>query len=184
MLKKLFFLKHWIKTEKVADIIVFGSSVRSKTHPHDLDLCIIIEGQDEKRSLDLIDSLGKAVKKLPLPVQINIIKKDDFWNGNTLAKTLLQEGVSLVQGKNLAFLAGFTSMSLFMYTLKDFSPSQRVRFHYMLNGRYDTKGMLHAVQGTLWNSGVIATPIHTEDKLKEIFDTWKVKYYIKHILLS
>jgi predicted nucleotidyltransferase len=183
MLKRLSFLKQWIKKEKVEDIILFGSSVRSKTNPNDLDLCIIISDSDEKRSLDLIDSLAKAVERLKLKVHINILKRSDLV-GNTLAKTLLQEGISLNKGKNFASLLGFESLSLFLYSLKSFSPSQRVRFHYMLKGRYGTKGMLAAVQGDLWNPGVIAVPTSTEDKLKEIFDAWKVKYAIKQILLG
>jgi len=184
MLKKLSFLKLWIKKEKVIDLILFGSSVRDKSHPKDLDLCILINDQDENKSFDLIESLAQHTKKIPQKVQINILKTSDFWNGNTLTKTLLQEGISIRYATPLASRFGFESQSIFLYSLKHFTPSQRVRFHYMLNGRYGTKGMLHILQAQLWNPGTISLPIYHEDRLKEIFALWKVKYNLKRILIG
>lgn len=177
-------IKSWVIKNKILDVIIFGSSVREKTKPNDTDLCIVIKNTDERKSLDLIDSLGKLVDKFNIKSHISILTSDSFITGNTLVKTLLNEGFSIKKNKPLSSIIGFESKSLFAYTLKHFSPSRRVRFHYLLKGRYGSKGILKEVQGVFLGTGSILIPTTKEDLLKEIFDGWDVKYKIHRILIS
>jgi len=68
--------------------------------------------------------------------------------------------------------------------LKHFSSSKRVKFHYLLKGRYGAKGVLAEAEGEFLGTGTIIIPAEKEDFLKEIFDKWDVKYKINKILLS
>ncbi len=184
MLKNLSSLKKWIQKEHVLDVIQFGSSQRGKLKPTDIDLCILISDIDEKKSLDLVDSLAKVTDTEDTKVQINIITARSFATGSGLARTLLEEGWSIKHNKNFSEVFGFHNKSIFVYSLKHFSATQRVKFHYMLQGRYETKGVLKEVNGKFVGTGTIIVPTEKEDILKEIFDTWSVKYTIERVLVS
>mgnify|MGYP001591162295 CR=1 FL=1 len=188
MQKELFLevrkIKEWIKKNSVIDVMLFGSSVRANLTPRDADICIIIKDEDEKKSLDLVDSLGQLTDNFKLKFHINILVASSFISGNTLAKTLLNEGFSIKYNKSFSSILGFENKSLFVYTLKHFSPSKRVRFHYLLRGRYGSKGILNEVQGKFLGAGSILAPTEKEDLLKAIFDRWDVKYKINRVLIS
>lgn len=184
MLENLSLIKSWIKKEKVLDVILFGSLTRGKIKPADIDLCILVCDKDEKRSLDLVDSLSKITDRLGGQFQINILTTSQFVQGNSLAKTLLLEGISIKTTKKFSVSFGFEGKSAFVYTLSHFSATQRVRFHYALKGRYGSEGMLRQVEGEFWNSGTIVVPILKEDILKEFFITWNVKFSVKKFLIG
>ena len=177
-------IKHWIKKNDVLDVILFGSAVKAKSAPNDVDLCVLIKDRYEKKTLDLIDSLGKLTDKFNFEYHISSLVLSSFVTGDTLAKTLLSEGFSVLNNKPFSVVFGFKSKSLFVYTLKRFSPSKRVRFHYLLKGRYGMVGVLKEAKGELLGTGSLVVPTEKEDFLKEIFDAWTVKYKINRILSS
>ena len=177
-------ISQWIIRNNIVDVILFGSSIRGNLSPRDVDLCIIIKDDHEKKSLDLVDSLGKLTDNFKLKFHINILMSSSFISGNTLAKTLLNEGRSIKHNKSFSSVFGFENKSLFVYTLKHFSPSKRVRFHYLLKGRYGSKGMLNEAQGKFLGAGSIIVPTEKEDLLKAVFDKWDVKYKINRVLIS
>lgn len=177
-------IKGWIRKEKVLDVILFGSSARSKMKPKDVDLCILICDNDEEKSIELVNSLADVLDKEGFNFHINILASSSFVKGDTLAKTLLNEGVSIKKGEPFSSTFSLNSKSLFVYSLQHFSPSQRVRFHYMLNGRYGSKGVLNETEGKILGTGTIIVPTSKEDILKEVFDTWGVRYKIERILVS
>jgi len=177
-------IKKWIKDEKAIDVVLFGSSVRGKVNPNDLDFCIIIKDSDEKRAIYIVDALGKLTDSLKIKAHISIITSSSFLSGNTLAKTILSEGFSIKKNIKFSSIFGFQNKSLFVYTLKNFSPSKRVKFHYLLKGRYGAKGILKEVEGKFIGTGSIIVPTEKEDVLKEVFETWGVNYSIERVLLS
>ena len=179
MQKELSLVKKWIKQNNIIDVILFGSFVRGKTKARDIDLCILIKDEDEKRSIDLTDSLSKLV----LNSHVNILTLSDIMGGNALVKTLMHEGISIKTKKRFSGSFGFSNKSLFMYNLKDFSPSKRVRFHYMLKGR-KSEGVLKEVEGKFIGTGSILVPTSKEDILKEVFEQWNVDYKIERILVG
>lgn len=177
-------LKQWIKKNKVVDIVIFGSSLRGNLNPKDIDMCIIIKDSDGKKSIDLVDSLGRLTDNFKLKFHINVLTSSSFISGNTLAKTLLNEGYSIRYDKDFSSILGFENKSLFVYVLKHFFPSKRVKFHYMLKGRYGSRGILKDVNGKFIGAGSILVPTEKEDLLKAIFDKWDVKYKIDRVLIS
>jgi predicted nucleotidyltransferase len=177
-------IKRWLKKSKVVDVILFGSFMRGKIKHRDIDLCILIKDSNEKKSLDLVDSLGQLTDEFEDRYHINILILSSFVSGNTLAKTLLNEGYSIKNKKKFSKIFGFESQSLFIYSLKDFSPSKRVKFHYLLKGRYESKGLLAEIGGKFLGTGSIIVPAEKEDILKIKFNEWKVKYKIEKVLVS
>jgi predicted nucleotidyltransferase len=174
----------WIKSQKAIDVIIFGSHARGKSAPNDVDLCILIKDSEEKKSIDLVSSLSNAIETKEFKFHMSIMTASEFVKGSTLAKTLLNEGWSIKNRKSLAATLGFENKSLFIYTLRHFSPSKRVQFHYLLKGRYGSKGMLDEAGGNFIGTGSILVPASKEDFMKEILDRWDVKYTLERILVS
>ncbi len=171
-------IKNWIKKNNVLDVLIFGSFVRGKSNYNDIDLCILIKDDDEDKVLDLIDSLGSLSEEL----QVNHITEKELIFGKGLSKTLIEEGMSVVNNKKLSKVLGFKAMSLVFYSLDKFSNSERVRFHYMLKGR-NSKGVLEEVKGKIVGGGVILLPVSEEDNFKEVLEDWNVKYRIDRVLI-
>ncbi|NQU79512.1 nucleotidyltransferase domain-containing protein [Candidatus Woesearchaeota archaeon] len=177
-------VKRWMKSKPVVDVIMFGSSKRGKERPQDIDLCIIVKDEHEKECIDLVDSLGIMVDNAGARSHVTFLLSSSFAAGDTLVKTLLQEGFSIKKGKMLADSLGLNSKSLFVYTLQHFSSSKRVKFHYMLKGRRGVEGILKEVTGEFLGTGSIIVPIGKEDILREIFDQWDVRYSVKRMLVG
>lgn len=178
-------IKKYIIKEKIIDAIIFGSVMRGKEKPRDVDLCIIINEKDELKGLDLIDSLSKITDKYKkFKFQINLLTEKQFIDGNTLTNTLIKEGFSIKKDKKIAEVFGFECDSLFIYSLNKFSNTKRVKFHYVLKGRYNKKGILDDLKGKFLGTGTIILPSENEEKLKEVFEKWGVNYKIKTILIS
>ncbi len=174
-------IKSWIRKSNVSDVVVFGSFVRAKTLPGDIDLCIIINEQDEPKSIDLVGSLSEELEDIPLKFQINILTEKSFFSGNSLASTLLSEGIS-ISGEPLAERLGYSAASLFLYSLKGFNASKRVRFHYLLAGR-GKDGVLKDTDGKILGDGVLLVPTGKEDAISEVFKMWDVHFTIRRVLM-
>ena len=71
-----------------------------------------------------------------------------------------------------------------MYSLRDFTSSNRVRFHYLLKGRRGSDGLLKEVGGEFLGTGAILVPMEKEDAVREIFDRWKVGYKVEKVLFG
>lgn len=175
-------IKTWMKKNNVADVILFGSSVRSNIEPRDIDLCILIQDSEEKNSLELIESLNQLLKDSLKKYHLTILKISSFLSGNTLAKTLFTEGYSVKYNIQFSEVFGFESKSMFHYNLKHYTSSKRVQFHYLLRGRYGNIGILKETHGQLISNQIIIIPTNKEDLLKRILDQWRVKYKITRIL--
>lgn len=188
MQKRLLLVKKeinkWISKNKIVDVILFGSVMRGKENPRDIDLCIIVNKKDEVKSLDLISSLSDLVDEGHFKFQINLLTEKQFIEGNTLTNTLIKEGFSIKKKKKLSEVWGFKNKVLFIYSLKKFSNVKRVKFHYVLKGRYGSKGILNELKGEFLGTGSIILPSENGDRLKEVFDKWDVNYKIKNVLIG
>jgi predicted nucleotidyltransferase len=174
-------IKPWINHHKVNDVILFGSFVRGKLHPNDIDLCLVLENQQEKEALELVNSLAKELREFK--VQVNHITTNDFLSGkNTLVKAFLIEGISIKEGREVARRYGLEAKTLFFYKFKNPTSSEKVRFHYLLQGRYGREGLLSQLGGKLLSEGVIEIPLYNEELLKDALKQWPVEVTLRRIL--
>lgn len=176
-------IKPWMRRNNINDVVLFGSLVRGKVHPRDIDLCIILEENQEKNVLELVNSLAKELRVFK--VQINHLTTKEFLEGkSTLIKTLLIEGISVKEGSPLARKFGFETKTLFAYKLTNPTPSEKVRFHYLLQGRYGREGLLGKLEGKLIGERVIEVPIYNEEPLKEALELWPVEVTLRRVLAA
>lgn len=166
--------------EEILDIVLFGSSVRGKEKPRDLDLLVIYK---TKINPELNYKLKKEFEILK--VEIDIVSKSytDLFKSTFLAReSYLSEGFSLVQKKFIAGGLGYMPMILFRYDIKNFNKSQRMRFYYSLYGR-NTEGMLKKLRLYKFSERIIISPVEESERVKEYLNNWNIKYIEMPILI-
>lgn len=173
-------LKKFISENKwVFDIVIYGSFIRGKTKIHDLDLAVL-SGQrlSLKDKLSLAQALKTKIKKF-LPYELDVVCLDfaDFQDNTFLARQgILAEGYSLIRNKPLARFFGFEAKTLFVYSLKELSLSQKTIFQYAMKGRRGQKGLLLSRGGESLGKGVILIPLKHSEEFKDLFEKLKIKY--------
>lgn len=182
-----------LKNPEILDIILFGSSIRGKEDPKDIDLIILYS----PRTKNIIKTSYKIKKELESINKINnfhltSLDYNQFFNVEFLAReAILSEGFSLKRKKFVSESFGYKSFILFNYSLKNLNNSKRMQFYYSLYGRNQT-GILEKNKSYKFSDAVIISPIENSDVIKSFFEKWKIKYIefpiiipnriIKHVL--
>jgi predicted nucleotidyltransferase len=172
--------KEFIKENpSIVDIVIFGSIVRSKRKPGDVDICVL--SLDKFKKLDKLKKvIGKEFKK---DVHVSILYLRDFLNPEeTLWKTIFHEGISLTKDKLLSKLIGFDPSVLFWYKLENLKLIDKIKFSYALRGRNEKGGILREVNGEYLGKGCIIVPVENEDEIREFFARWNISFNRRRIL--
>lgn len=163
--------------KKVKDIILYGSAVRGKTVPRDIDIMIIFRKIDKKEYFELPYELRKIIEKTGAKTDVKGIEAEEMFSPNLLARqNLLTEGYSLITNKPLREILGFEGHSLFAYRIKNLSHNEKTKFQYALKGRKDKKGIIEELKGNHISAGVVLMPIENSEIFKEFLERWNVEY--------
>lgn len=165
---------------EILDIVLFGSLVRGKEKPRDIDLLIIYK---TKVNPELNYKTKKEFEILGVEVDLVSKSYDDLFKSSFLAReSYLSEGYSLMQRKFIADGLGYKPMILFRYDIKNFNKSQRMRFYYSLYGR-NTEGVLKRLKLYKFSERVIISPVEESERVKEYLNSWNIKYLEMPILI-
>lgn len=163
---------------EVEDIFVFGSAVKGKEFPSDIDLCIVFKKEISQKT---ITELQKKLKKID--THISALTIDDFFKKpHTLAKTLLVEGISIFNKKPFAANFGFNSFALYSYDLSGLKPTDKVRFVQLLKGRKE-EGIIKKLGGEWIANSCFLIPITKDNETQTILKKWAVPYKRKEGLI-
>lgn len=171
------------KSENIFDILVFGSLLKGKAKPRDVDIMVIFLNGKLRERLSIIQDIKKRLKiKIDASFDVQQMLLSDFFSPAFLARTgLLLEGYSIFSNKKFCHTLGFNSYILFWYDLKGLSHTQKVKFNYILSGR-NQKGVIELFNGKRIASGVIKIPIEHSQEFEEVLRYNKVNYNKKNIL--
>ena len=162
-------LKDILKDPKIIDILVFGSTIKGKANPNDLDIAIITE---------------KPFKKEIKGVHLSVIKPRDFFiKPPSLTHTLLREGYSLKNNKPLSEYYKFNNKVLFFYELKGLNPSKKVKVVNFLKGKQKKGGLVKEKNGKWIANQVFIVPIGNENIFEKFFLNLKVKFKKSYVLI-
>lgn len=163
---------------QVIDIVIFGSAVKGKEEPRDIDIAVLLKNED----YILFDSLVKQIRKISaLKMQFELLPIDKILK-EPLFLTLLHEGVSCKNKKPFAEMLKTKSIMLVTYTLGNLNKSQKTLFGYALRGRTNSKGVLDKLGGeTVGRSGFII-PVNNFEKIKELLNCWDVKFAVRRLI--
>lgn len=181
-------LRKYLESEKkdssIFDIIVYGSLVKGKPSARDIDIVVIFVRGALRERLDKIQAIKKRLKPvIPKELDIKQITLQTLFSADFLARTgILLEGESIFARKKFCETLGFNAFTLFWYSLKSLSHSQKVKFNYILAGRGDLKGVIKEFNGVRIANGAVKIPIQKSIEFEEILGTNNVQYDKKDIL--
>ena len=162
------------KQKEVEDIIVFGSLVRGKEKPEDIDIIVIFK--------------NKVIREVEYQIRKEIEKK--YKNVSIISKTLttlhdpafdaresiLFDGKSLLKDKTLAEQYGYNPVGMFKYQFTGWSKLQKTKYYHALNGRNLQGGMVEELGGIKLADGAIIVPLNKIEAFKSFLEFWKVEY--------
>lgn len=188
-LKKLF-KKH---EDLLEDVILFGSSMKGKYQPKDVDILIIFKKKvDKKVEIELKNTFKS--ENLKQDIDLNSISLKELEGDNFIAREgIYLEGFSLIKNRQVNETLGFSSVAIIKYDLKNIKGSKRIRFYYALQGRNETKGFLFTIGAKRFAKNVIICDYSVVEKLKSFFEQWNIEIKIlptlipkrlKHLILK
>jgi len=169
--------------EKLFDIILYGSAVKGKDEPRDIDIIIIFLDKEIKDRLDVAQEFKRYLPK-ELRFDIQTLNVADFFDASYFnGRGILIEGYSLVSGRKFSDKLGFKGYSLFNYNLGNLNHNQKTMFTYSLSGRGKVEGMVKMVNGKSLGKGAFLVPIENSILFEQFLEKWKLKYSKKNILV-
>ncbi len=176
--------KKFAKQHELMDIILFGSSVRGKIEPKDIDIILISHEKNIKKNLEVLQEFRNILKNKISKEDTKIINIEELFESNLLARQgILIEGISLVYDRPLSNIMGFAGYSLFSYKLKNLNNTEKTKFIYSLIGR-NKKGIIKKLKGVQIGKGAVMIPIENSEVFKEFLEKWEIKYNMRKILVS
>ncbi len=175
-------IKNLLENDKnLVDIIIFGSFVRGKQQPNDIDILILFKSKVDK---NVEYSIRKELDKYYN--NINVLSKTEktlLDAGFDARESILFEGESILTGKNIAENYGFSRFAGFKYSFKGWTNLQKTKFYYALNGREKNRGITKELDAIKLSDSFIIVPIHNMELFKNFLDHWKITYlYIPLII--
>ena len=179
--------KKWLGNEKkdptLFDIIMYGSSVKGKTLPEDIDLLVIFREGSLKERLQKLQELKKKIKT-DKKIDIKSILWEELFDPAFFARTgVLLEGISIFDGKTIAQKLGFQGNVLFVYSLKEKTHTQKVKFNYVLSGR-NGAGIVKKLEGKHLAPGVIMIPIRHALEFEDVLKLHDIRYQRFQVLVA
>ena len=158
--------------EKIFDIILFGSAVKGKEFFKDIDIAVVFKIKD--------DNILNEINKIDSKVHADYVLLEELYK-ESLWKTLVREGISVVYDKKVSSIFGLSSSGLFTYNLTKLK--RKARFSQVLKG-YKSESVIKKVSGKVLKPGVILVPIDKVELFRTFLETWKVDYTLKIIYVD
>ncbi len=169
-------LRNLLKRENsLVDIVVFGSALKSKEKPNDVDICIVLRDKNYKKSEDLIYEVVQLGRKHNVNVHCEPLVIDDMWKQKLLL-TLMHEGYSVMHDDFISKSLGYESNVLFSYLLEGMSASDKVRFSYALYGRNKGEGLLFELNGETVGKGSFIVQVGKSEIVRRFMKQWNISF--------
>jgi len=165
------------------DIILFGSAVRGKTNPKDIDVIILFKKNvDKNAEYKIRKELERHYKNISIISKtVRSVLEPTF----DARESILFEGISILSGKRLSETQGFSPLGMFKYDIKNWNNLKRTKFYYALNGRSGKGGILQSLDCIKLSDNIILTNLEHVDQIKEFLDSWNLTYiYIPTLIPS
>lgn len=184
LLKYLRLSSNKINSKNIFDIVVYGSSVKSKENPNDLDIVIIFLNEKLDNMLKIAQEYKNIIKDKIKNPDVKAINLIEFFDKNFLAREgILLEGYSVFYEEPFSSRLGFKGYVIYCYSLKKLNHNEKTKFTYALIGRR-SEGILKKVNAIILGKGAVAVPIENSVFFEDFLKKWNVDYKIKKTLIS
>lgn len=163
-------LKNILDKKDVLDVVLFGSVVKGKAVPGDVDIAII------SKKTEAVHLEG---------FHISLLSPEDFFvQPPSLITTLLREGYSLKYRKFLAERYQFLGRVLFIYEVASLNPSLKVKIVTTLRGKKNNKGMVDELGGVWLANQVFQAPLMSTHLFEQFFLNFHVPFKKYFMLIN
>ena len=158
------------KYNKIQDFIIFGSFVKGKYNPKDIDIALVID----KKDISLVGEIKGQLKTKNLDIEM--IKPEEIYQ-TRLGLTLISEGFSIKNNKFLREKMGLLPMKIYIYEIKNLTQTKKVFFGRGLNH------FIKDAKAEKLGAGSIMVPIEQSGKFEDFLETWSLKYRTREYLV-
>lgn len=152
------------KYDSIYDFIIFGSSVKDRIEPHDLDIAMIAPSAETAFVGKIKTEIDKEIKK----AHIQLINYNDFLKSK-LPYYILSEGYSVKEGNFLSSKLKIKRKVLFSFILEGLTQVQKVMFNKGL------KSIVLSTKSEKVGKGAVLVPINKSGEFEDFFSQWKRK---------
>jgi predicted nucleotidyltransferase len=153
-------LKPLLNRYSIHDIVIFGSLTKGKSHPQDIDIAVISDRKEPK--------LREEIKTVLPTADIQFIRWLDIYS--PIWSVLIAEGFSIRHNRYISELHKLNPMVLYKYSLKKFSPVEKVQFTRGLNS------ILHETGAKKLMRTVLLVPLDKMYVFQDFLKTWKIDF--------
>ncbi len=176
-------LKSFLRKESyLVDLVLFGSALKGKARPRDIDLIAMFRSYDPEKIESVLYQLRKKGEELGLELHTEPIVVDHMFD-QKVYPLLLHEGFSIRCSEFIHKKLNLQPLVLITYQLEDKNASDKVRFSYALYGRNKGEGMLSKIKGKVVGKGSILIPIAHQETIKPFFKQWNVAYKEQRVFI-
>lgn len=167
--------KFYIKYKNnILDILLFGSIVRGKDKPNDVDIMVVFKNNED---LDAAYELRKSLRYLNIEIQVTTKTYKQLFEKSFMAReSFLGEGYSLLLKQYISEGLGYSSKTLFKYELKGFAQTRRMQLQYALYGRKRESGIAKELNLIKFAGTIFLCPVENTEKLAEFFENWGIRF--------
>ena len=169
----------------VWDILLYGSLVKGKEKPNDVDIAVILEEGDPFgvafQFKTALEEAGFSPEELDVK---GFLLKELFDENNLVSLALLIEGCSLLNGKFLHEILNAKGYTLFRFSYSSLPQNEKVRFIYSLRGRRKEGGILKKLNALELAPGIVLVPISATFEFKEFLSRWGLDYERAPVLMG
>ena len=148
-------LKKLLENKDILDIIIFGSSAKSKIVPGDIDIAVLTNSTN-------IDLKSSVTKEIP-GADVQIISLNNIYSNIFL--TLIKEGFSVKKNKYLHEMYNINPVKLYKYSLKQLTVSKKVMFE---------RGIKTIPGITKLSNSVVLVPIANTGNFEDFLKQWEL----------
>ena len=158
------------KYKEIKDFIIFGSFVKGKYAPKDIDIALVVDKKDISLVGEIKEQLG--IKNL----DIEIVNPEEIYQSK-LGLILISEGFSIKSNKFLRESLGLYPMKIYTYEIKNLTQTKKVLFGRGLNQ------IIRDTKATKLGAGSIMVPVKDSGNFEDFLQTWGLKYKTKEYLV-
>lgn len=158
------------KYREINDFIIFGSLVKGKYAPQDIDIALIVN----KGDISLVGEIKTQLKERN--VDIEMITPEDIYQSR-LGLNLISEGFSIKNNQFLREKLGLSPMKIYIYEIKNLTQTKKVLFGRGLNN------IIKETKSAKLGAGSIMVPIQESSKFEDFLQVWELKYKAKEYLV-
>ncbi len=166
---------------EVEDIILFGSTVRGKVAPKDIDILVLFKTVlNKKIELEIRKAIEKYYKNVSIISKTHETVLDPAFDAR---ESILFEGMSIVDKTLQSTKHGFSSVGMFRYDFKNWNKLMKTKFYYAFNGRGTNPGISTKLECTKLSESIIVVPLHNIEPFRDFIEFWKLEYRYIPLLL-